>query len=125
MKTTSMLTREDALAQRRWFVIDAGGEVLGRVATEAAKLLRGKGKPSFTPHVDCGDFVVVVNADEVRLTGDKEVKKLYYRHSGYPGGHSIAIGRARCVEHTRSAWFDRRSRGCCRRIVSAGSWLGS
>lgn len=86
MKTTSMLTREDALAQRRWYVIDAEGKVLGRVATRAANLLRGKGKPSFTPHVDCGDFVVVVNADKVRLTGGKESKKLYRRHSGYPGG---------------------------------------
>jgi len=81
-----MLTREDALAQRRWFVIDADGKVLGRVATEAANLLRGKRKPSFTPHVDCGDFVVVVNAEKVKLTGGKETKKLYHRHSGYPGG---------------------------------------
>lgn len=86
MKSTSMLTREDALAQRRWYVIDAGDQVLGRVATAAAGLLRGKGKPSFTPHVDCGDFVVIVNAEKVKLTGGKEDKKLYHRHSGYPGG---------------------------------------
>jgi len=102
MKTTSMLTREDALAQRRWYVIDAGGEVLGRVATEAAKLLRGKGKPSFTPHVDCGDFVVVVNADKVKLTGDKEVKKLYRRHSGYPGGL-----RTQSAEQVRGTYPER------------------
>jgi len=102
MKTTSMLTREYALAQRRWYVIDAGGEVLGRVATEAAKLLRGKGKPSFTPHVDCGDFVVVVNADKVKLTGDKEVKKLYRRHSGYPGGL-----RTQSAEQVRGTYPER------------------
>ena len=88
MKYTKMLTREDALARRQWFVIDASDQVLGRVATRAATLLRGKGKPSFTPHVDCGDFVVVVNADKVRLTGAKETDKQYYRHSGYPGGIS-------------------------------------
>jgi len=83
---TSMLAREEALAARRWFLIDAGEQVLGRVATEAARLLRGKGKPSFTPHVDCGDFVVVVNAAKVRLTGRKLQQKMYYRHSGFPGG---------------------------------------
>jgi large subunit ribosomal protein L13 len=83
---TSMLAREEALAARRWFLIDAGEQVLGRVASEAAKLLRGKGNPGFTPHVDCGDFVLVVNAARVRLTGRKLEQKMYYRHSGYPGG---------------------------------------
>lgn len=86
MKSTSMLTRQEALAARRWFVIDARGKVLGRVASEAAKLLRGKNKPSFTPHVDCGDFVVIINAEHVKLTGPKDKTKVYYRHSGYPGG---------------------------------------
>jgi large subunit ribosomal protein L13 len=81
-----MLTREEALAGRRWFVIDAREQVLGRVASEAAKILRGKGRPNFTPHVDCGDFVVIVNARHVRLTGGKEGKKIYHRHTGYPGG---------------------------------------
>jgi len=84
--TTSMLAREEALAARRWFLIDAGEQVLGRVASEVAKLLRGKGNPGFTPHVDCGDFVLVVNAARVRLTGRKLEQKMYYRHSGYPGG---------------------------------------
>ncbi len=88
MKYTKMLTREAALEQRQWYVIDAGEQVLGRVATRAAGLLRGKGKASFTPHVDCGDFVVVVNAKKVRLTGAKENDKQYYRHSEYPGGIS-------------------------------------
>lgn len=86
MKTTRMLTREEALAARRWFLIDARAQVLGRLATEAANLLRGKGKPAFTPHVDCGDFVVIINAEKVRLTGGKEHFKRYYWHSGYPGG---------------------------------------
>ena len=86
MKSTVMLTREEALAGRRWFVIDARDKILGRVASEAAKLLRGKGKPSFTPHVDCGDFVVIVNAEQVQLSGPKDQTKLYHRHSGFPGG---------------------------------------
>ena len=86
MKTTTMLSREEALASRRWFLIDAREQVLGRVASEAAKLLRGKGKATFTPHVDCGDFVVVINAEHVKLTGGKDKGKTYYRHSGYPGG---------------------------------------
>lgn len=72
--------------QRRWYVLDAGGHVLGRVATQAATLLRGKHKPMFAPHVDTGDHVIVINADKVELTGAKETKKFAYRHSGYPGG---------------------------------------
>lgn len=86
MKCTLMLTREEALAGRRWFLIDAREQVLGRIASEAANLLRGKGKPGFTPHVDCGDFVVIVNAEQVKLTGGKDKTKVYFRHSGYPGG---------------------------------------
>ena len=72
--------------ERRWYVIDAGDKVLGRVASEAAALLRGKHKPIFAPHMDTGDHVIVVNADKVVLTGGKEMKKFAYRHSGYPGG---------------------------------------
>jgi len=71
---------------RRWLVIDAGGQVLGRVASEAAALLRGKHKPIFAPHMDTGDNVIIVNADKVELTGQKASKKIAYRHSGYPGG---------------------------------------
>jgi large subunit ribosomal protein L13 len=85
-KKTVQQTREQALANRRWFVLDADGVVLGRLATRAANLLRGKGKPSFTPHVDCGDFVIVVNAAKVKLTGKKESDKIYFHHSGFPGG---------------------------------------
>ncbi len=77
---------EDALAQRQWFIIDAQGMILGRMASEIAKILRGKNKPIFTPNADAGDFVIVVNARGVRLTGKKLGKKIYYRHTDYPGG---------------------------------------
>ncbi len=72
--------------ERRWYLIDASGQVLGRLASEIARILRGKDKVAFTPHVDTGDFVIVVNAAKVRLTGRKLSDKIYYRHSGYPGG---------------------------------------
>ncbi len=72
--------------ERRWYVIDADDQVLGRLASETAALLRGKHKPIFAPHMDCGDHVIIVNADKVVLTGGKEMKKVSYRHSGYPGG---------------------------------------
>lgn len=76
-----------------WHVIDATDVVLGRLATHAATLLRGKHKPSFAPHIDCGDYVVVINADKVALTGTKATSKLVYRHSGFPGGiKSIPVG---------------------------------
>ncbi len=85
-KATYMATRATALEGRRWCVIDAQGKVLGRVATQIANVLRGKDKATFTPHQDTGDFVVVINASGVRLTGNKLATKVYYRHSGYPGG---------------------------------------
>jgi large subunit ribosomal protein L13 len=72
--------------QRRWWVLDADGRVLGRIAADAARLLRGKHKPIFAPHVDTGDFVIIINAGKIRVTGGKETKKEYIRHSGYPGG---------------------------------------
>ncbi len=84
--TTFIQNKQDAQKKRKWYIIDANGLVLGKVAIKAATLLRGKHKPSFTPHVDCGDFVVVINAKSVKLTGNKETQKLYYRHSEYPGG---------------------------------------
>jgi len=77
---------KDAASQRQWWVIDAQNQPLGRVATRVATLLRGKHKPTFTPNVDVGDFVIVVNATEIKVTGNKADDKLYYRHSGYPGG---------------------------------------
>jgi large subunit ribosomal protein L13 len=83
MKTYSAKTGE---ITREWYVVDADGKTLGRLATQIADRLRGKGKPQFTPHIDTGDFVVVVNAEKVAVTGNKLDDKLYYRHSGYPGG---------------------------------------
>ena len=84
MKTFSA---KPADIKREWFVIDATDQILGNVAVKAASLLRGKNKPTFTPHVDTGDFVVVINADKVRLSGRKEQQKIYHRYSGYVGGH--------------------------------------
>ena len=72
--------------ERKWYVIDAAGKNLGRVATKAAHILRGKHKPTFTPHVDCGDYIIIINAEKVNLTGNKLNDKMYYNHSGYPGG---------------------------------------
>ena len=72
--------------QREWFLVDAEGKTLGRLATQIADRLRGKGKPAYPPHVDTGDFVVVVNAEKIAVTGQKLDQKIYYRHSGYPGG---------------------------------------
>ena len=71
---------------RRWLVVDASGQTLGRLATQIADVLRGKRKPEYTPHIDTGDFVVVVNAEKIHVTGNKRADKRYYRHSGYPGG---------------------------------------
>lgn len=72
--------------QRDWYVVDAAGQPLGRLATRIARVLRGKHKPTFTPHMDVGDYVIVVNADKVELAGEKAADKLYHRHSGFPGG---------------------------------------
>ena len=72
--------------ERKWYVIDAANKPLGRVATKAAHVLRGKHKVTFTPHIDCGDYVIIVNADKVKLTGNKLDQKMYYNHSGFPGG---------------------------------------
>lgn len=84
MRTTYMA--KPGLVERKWYVIDATGRRVGRLATEIAVLLRGKHKPEFTPHIDTGDFVIVVNAEKVVFTGKKLQGKLYYRHTGYPGG---------------------------------------
>ncbi|MBN2255304.1 MAG: 50S ribosomal protein L13 [Deltaproteobacteria bacterium] len=83
MKTFSA---KESDVKREWYLVDARGKVLGRLASEIARRLRGKHKPIYTPHVDTGDFVVVVNVDKLSLTGKKPTDKIYYRHSGYPGG---------------------------------------
>ena len=83
MKTTSIRVNE---INRDWFIVDAENQTLGRLASEIAQILRGKKKPFFTPHMDMGDFVIVINAEKVKVTGKKEKNKTYFRHSGFPGG---------------------------------------
>jgi len=85
--------------QRRWLIVDAENKVLGRLASEVAQLLRGKHKPMYTPHLDTGDFVIVVNADKVRLTGNKTETKTYFRHSGYMGGDRLIPFREMQEKH--------------------------
>lgn len=92
----------DLSSGKRWYVVDAEGQTLGRIASVIAATLRGKTKPTFTPHADMGDFVIVVNAEKVVLTGKKETQKLYSRHSGYPGGL-----RRRSVREVRAAHPER------------------
>ncbi len=92
--------------ERTWYVVDAEGKTLGRLATEIARILRGKHKPIYTPHVDTGDYVIVINADKVRVTGNRLDQKMYYRHSGYMGGlKTVSLRRMlethpeRVIEH--------------------------
>ena len=105
MKTYSAKPRE---IEQDWKLVDADGQTLGRLATEIADVLRGKHKPVYTPHVDTGDFVVVVNAEKVRVTGKKLEQKIYYRHSGYPGG---------LRERTLAEQLERRPEEVIRRAV--------
>ena len=97
MKTTFMAN--PSTIERKWFVVDAEGKTLGRLAAEVAKVLRGKNKPTFTPHVDTGDHVIVVNAEKIRLTGKKLTDKKYFRHSGYPGGVTIVKAGDMIAKH--------------------------
>jgi large subunit ribosomal protein L13 len=93
MKTTT-LSAKPAEVRRDWFVVDADGKTLGRMATEIARRLRGKHKTIYTPHVDTGDYIVVINADKIRVTGNKLKNKMYYHHTGYIGGiKSISLGK--------------------------------
>lgn len=91
MKTTFIAKKEEA--ERDWVLVDAADQVLGRLAVQVASILRGKTKPEYTPHVDTGDFVVVINAGKVKLTGNKLEDKKYYRHSGYMGGLKTATAK--------------------------------
>lgn len=100
-KVTRIATPEE-LSQKKWYVVDADSKTVGRVSTAVALLLRGKGKVFFTPHQDAGDFVIVVNAEKIAFTGKKWTQKMYYRHSGYPGGFKSATAkevRSRNPEH--------------------------
>ena len=84
--TTKSFTATPQDIERKWYVVDADGKTLGRLETEVATVLRGKHKPTYTPHMDCGDYVIVVNAEKVEVTGKKRKEKIYKRHTGYPGG---------------------------------------
>lgn len=99
MLTARTYSAKPGEVERRWYVVDAQGKVLGRLASEVATVLRGKRKPQFTPHVDTGDFVIVVNAEKVRLTGKKLRQKIYYRASGYPGGLKATAAGAMLKKH--------------------------
>jgi large subunit ribosomal protein L13 len=96
---TYSATADDIEASREWYVVDAAGQNLGRLATQIATLLRGKHKPLYTPGLDCGDFVIVVNADKVHVTGRKLDQKFYYRYSGYPGGLTEISLRDQLAKH--------------------------
>lgn len=87
------ISANKATVSKNWVVVDADGQVLGRLASKVASLIRGKHKPNFTPHVDCGDSVVVLNSDKIKLTGKKMTDKVYVRHTGYPGGQRFATPR--------------------------------
>jgi large subunit ribosomal protein L13 len=112
-----------ASVTKEWIVVDANGAVLGRLASQVAKILRGKHKPSFTPHVDCGDNVIIINAEKVRLTGKKMTDKQYIRHTGHPGGQRFATPReilekhpGRVLEHAVRGMLPKNSLG--RRIFT-------
>jgi large subunit ribosomal protein L13 len=105
MRTYTAKPRE---IEQSWYLVDAESQTLGRLATRVADLLRGKGKPQYTPHIDTGDFVVVVNAEKIHVTGNKLQQKIYYRHSGYPGG---------LRERTLAEQLDRRPEEVLRRAV--------
>jgi large subunit ribosomal protein L13 len=92
-------TAKTAEIKRQWYVVDAQGQTLGRLASKIAPILKGKHKPTYTPHLDCGDFVVVINVDKVRVTGRKLDQKFYYRHSQYPGGLKSISLRDQLAQH--------------------------
>ena len=98
-------TGKTAEIERDWYVIDAEGQTLGRLASKVAPILKGKHKPIYTPHLDCGDFVVIVNAEKVRVTGRKLDQKLYHRHSGYPGGLKSITLRDQLDKHPERVLF--------------------
>ncbi len=95
------ISANKATVQKDWVVVDAENQILGRLCSEIAKIIRGKHKASYTPHVDCGDQVIVINADKVRLTGKKMTDKVYIRHTGYPGGQRFATPREVLAKNPR------------------------
>jgi large subunit ribosomal protein L13 len=99
-------TAKTAEIERQWYVIDAEGQTLGRLASKIAPIIKGKHKPIYTPHLDCGDFVIVINAEKVRVTGRKLDQKFYYRHSQYPGGLSSINLRDQLAKHPERVLHD-------------------
>ncbi len=111
-------TANKASVQKEWFVVDATDQVLGRLSSQVAKVIRGKHKPSFTPHVDCGDKVIIINAEKIKLTGKKMSDKVYTRHTGYPGGQRFESPEslmekdpARIIEHAVKGMLPKNSLG--------------
>ena len=116
MKTTFMANAQTI--ERKWYVVDAEGKTLGRLAAEVAKVLRGKHKPTFTPHVDTGDHVIVINAEKITVTGKKLIQKEYFRHSGYQGGTTFTTAGqmldrfpTRVIEHAVKGMLPKNSLG--------------
>jgi len=107
MKTFSAKPAE---VKRDWYVIDAEGKTLGRMATEIARRLRGKHKPEYTPHVDTGDYIIVINAEKVHVTGNKQQDKMYYHHTGYPGGIR-SINFNKLIDHAPQRVIERAVKG--------------
>jgi large subunit ribosomal protein L13 len=93
------ISANKATVEKSWFIVDATNQTLGRLSSNVAKILRGKNKPSFTPHVDCGDNVIIINAEKIRLTGNKLTQKQYVRHTGYPGGQRFATPELLLKKH--------------------------
>lgn len=93
-------------AAKKWYLVDAADKTLGRLATKVATILRGKNKPTFTPHVDTGDYVVVINAEKIKVTGNKDRQKVYFTHSGYPGGHKLTMLRDKMIKNPQHVIFE-------------------
>lgn len=93
MQKTTFIKNEDALKNKKWYIIDASDKILGRLAVEVANILRGKNKPDFTPNVDCGDYVVIINSDKIILSSNKDEREKWYTHSGYIGGLRERTGK--------------------------------
>ena len=108
MRQTTMIKPSEVVHQ--WYIVDAEGCTLGRLASQAAAILRGKNKPTFTPHVDCGDYVIVINADKVQITGDQDAKKFYYSHSMYPGGLRVRSTKEMRQKYTVE-WVEKAIKG--------------
>ena len=107
--------------EREWLLIDAEDQVLGRVASKAAHILKGKHKPTYTPHVDTGDFVVIINADKIKISGVKATSKEYYRHSGYPGGLKCETFQEAMQKHPERV-IEHAVKGCSPRTRSVVQW---